>query len=337
MLYNSSQSICRKSLCSHQSLLRAFYARLEGCRELCKSEADSKEKHGVWDPMSEWTLTSPNVHSRVDSNTFTTNNPMPESTFNLCQSRLYHQLGTLDFASVFLVLLSPPFPLFSFWIQKTKYSVYTSTYCTILCVHCGVNCTIINTHRVICHLQRRADTEAELLDEIQPKVVKSFPPCYSQSPLQLCLRFLFLQITQPLTVSVKEKGGIPDRKPFPPFLWFKKSIQIRYLMSENSQDYAQKPQHDCAFMNSATENLEVQDRSSLHLNCFQWIIYLLRGFCCTQRKLAPQLYMLDGNSPNPTLPSSPACISWCTTRVYNYNLGSFSDDEKAFVLVSTSC
>ncbi len=48
-------------------------------------------------------------------------------------------------------------------------------------------------------------------------------------------------------------------------------------VSQQSQDYAQKHQHDCTFMKSAsvyaTENPEVQERSSLHLNCFQWIIY----------------------------------------------------------------
>ncbi len=41
------------------------------------SEAESKEKHGVWDPMQELTITSPYVYSRVDSNTFTIGNPMP--------------------------------------------------------------------------------------------------------------------------------------------------------------------------------------------------------------------------------------------------------------------
>jgi hypothetical protein len=35
--------------------------------------------------------------------------------------------------------------------------------------------------------------EAEFLDEIQTKSLQSFPPCYSQSPLQLALRFIFLQ------------------------------------------------------------------------------------------------------------------------------------------------
>jgi hypothetical protein len=54
-------------------------------------EAESKEKHGVWDPMPELTITSPYVHSRVDYNAFTMDigNPMPESTLTLCQSRLY--------------------------------------------------------------------------------------------------------------------------------------------------------------------------------------------------------------------------------------------------------
>jgi hypothetical protein len=33
------------------------------------SEAESKEKHGVFDPMPELTLTSPYVQSRVDSPT----------------------------------------------------------------------------------------------------------------------------------------------------------------------------------------------------------------------------------------------------------------------------
>jgi hypothetical protein len=46
------------------------------------SEAESKEKLGVWDPMPELTV------ARVDSITFTMGNPMPESTLTLFQSRL---------------------------------------------------------------------------------------------------------------------------------------------------------------------------------------------------------------------------------------------------------
>jgi hypothetical protein len=54
--------------------------------------------------MPEFTITSPYVHVRVDSNTFTMGNPMPESTLSLCQSRLY-QSGTLDLASEVLIFI----------------------------------------------------------------------------------------------------------------------------------------------------------------------------------------------------------------------------------------
>ncbi len=65
----------------------------------CTPEVESKEKHGVWDPMPDLTITSPYVHSRVDSNTFTMGNPMPveKSTSILCQSRLYPPVRDLGF------------------------------------------------------------------------------------------------------------------------------------------------------------------------------------------------------------------------------------------------
>jgi hypothetical protein len=62
-----------------------------------RTEAESKEKHGVWDPIPELTLTSSYVHSRVDSNTFTVGNPMPESTLTLCHSRLYPPVRDFGF------------------------------------------------------------------------------------------------------------------------------------------------------------------------------------------------------------------------------------------------
>ncbi len=45
------------------------------------SEAKSKEKQGLWDPMPELTIYSPYVRSRVDSNAFTIGigNPVLES------------------------------------------------------------------------------------------------------------------------------------------------------------------------------------------------------------------------------------------------------------------
>jgi len=75
--------------------------------------------YGTWDPMPAFTITSPYVHSRVDSNAVTMRqhyarvdlNPMPESTLTLCQSRPY--LPVKDFGyglrfsnrSCFVVLL----------------------------------------------------------------------------------------------------------------------------------------------------------------------------------------------------------------------------------------
>jgi hypothetical protein len=73
------------------------------------------------------------------------------------------------------------------------------------------------------------------LDEIQAEVLKVFLLVIHSHLYSFALRFLFyfFKITQPLTVSVKEKGGKPDRKTMPPSLWFKKSIQN--LKSENSK------------------------------------------------------------------------------------------------------
>jgi hypothetical protein len=45
---------------------------------------------------------------------------------------------------------------------------------------------------------------------------------------------------QPLTVSLKEKGGKLERKPYPPPYGLRNPY--RNLKSENSQDYVQKPQ-----------------------------------------------------------------------------------------------
>ncbi len=92
-------------------------------------------------------------------------NRMPKSTLTLCQSRLYPQLKTLDLASDFRVLLSPPFAwrvtaarskptsylcslllntVDSFWIQKRyilyKYILY-NTVCPLWCKLCNYKYT----------------------------------------------------------------------------------------------------------------------------------------------------------------------------------------------------
>jgi hypothetical protein len=71
----------------HQPLWKRHVQALQSA-----SEAESKEKHGVWDPMPEMTITSPYVRSTVDSNTFTMDNPTPRVDF-------IPQSGTLDLAS----------------------------------------------------------------------------------------------------------------------------------------------------------------------------------------------------------------------------------------------
>ncbi len=54
------------------------YANCHPLNRTTTPEAESKEKHGVWDPMPELTITSSYVDSSVgSSNTFTKANPMP--------------------------------------------------------------------------------------------------------------------------------------------------------------------------------------------------------------------------------------------------------------------
>jgi hypothetical protein len=64
---------------------------------LTSPEAEFEEKHGVWDPIPELIITSSYVHSRVDFNTFTMSNPMPESILTLGQRRLYSPVVDFGF------------------------------------------------------------------------------------------------------------------------------------------------------------------------------------------------------------------------------------------------
>jgi hypothetical protein len=71
--------------------------------------------------------------------------------------------------------------------------------------------------------------EAEFLDKILLVI---------QTTLQLCLAISIFSNSRNPLVSVKKIGGKPDRKP--------------YLLPY--KDYAQKPQCNCTFMNSASEH-----------------------------------------------------------------------------------
>ncbi len=55
------------------------------------TDAESKEKHGVWDPMPKLTITSPKLHPRVDSQHIYDGQDYAGVDLNpICQSRLYH-------------------------------------------------------------------------------------------------------------------------------------------------------------------------------------------------------------------------------------------------------
>jgi hypothetical protein len=99
------------------------------------------------------------------------------------------------------------------------------------------------------------------LEEIQTKVLRVFLLAIQSHLYSFVLKFLcnfyFFKLTQPLTCfhsvllsTVKEKGGKPDRKPHS--LPYDLRNPHRNLKSENTQDFAQKPQRNCTFMNSAS-------------------------------------------------------------------------------------
>jgi hypothetical protein len=64
------------------------------------------------------------------------------------------------------------------------------------------------------YLHWQSSPEAEFLDEIQTKFLRVFL-LIIHSRTGLPWDFYFYKLTQPLTVSVKEKGGKPDRKLYP--------------------------------------------------------------------------------------------------------------------------
>ncbi len=72
------------------------------------------------------------------------------------------------------------------------------------------------------------------------KSLVSFPPCFSVTSTALLWDLYFFKLAQPLKVSVNGQRGKLDRKPYPPCLSFKKSVQkpqvweLSILCPENS-------------------------------------------------------------------------------------------------------
>ncbi len=83
------------------------------------------------------------------------------------------------------------------------------------------------------------------------KVLRVFLLAIHSHLYSFALNFHFSKLTQPLTVSVKEKGGKTERKTIPPFLWFKKSIQKPQIW-ELSRFCPETSIKNGMFMNSAS-------------------------------------------------------------------------------------
>ncbi len=103
---------------------------------------------------------------------------------------------------------------------------------------------------------------------------KSFPPIHSHL-YSFALRFLFLQThgtSYSFYSSVKEKGRKPYRKPYP--LPYGLRNPYRNLKSENSQEYYQKLQRNCTFINAASVEHATAPPHSLCTYIVQCTMYM---------------------------------------------------------------
>jgi hypothetical protein len=97
--------------------------------------------------------------------------------------------------------------------------------------------------------------EAEFLDEIQTEKSYEFSSLlFTVTSTALPREFYFFKLTQRLMLSYsilqrrKDENLIENHTPSPYGL----RNPYKNLKSENSQDYAQKPQRNCTFMNLAS-------------------------------------------------------------------------------------
>ncbi len=92
--------------------------------------------------------------------------------------------------------------------------------------------------------------DAELMDEIQAKALRVFLLAIHSHLYSFALRFIFLQTHATsysfYSLATLHCKGERTIKPYPlPF-------GLRNLKSENSPEYAKKPQRNCASMNSVS-------------------------------------------------------------------------------------
>jgi hypothetical protein len=140
-----------------------------------------------------------------------------------------------------------------------------------------------------------------ILGRYWDKSLKNFPPCSPQSPLQQIL--------------------LPPPPPLFDQKWFKSglklvcNVNIVYgnLKSENSQDYAQEPQLNCKFMNSASLHgeftisiLSVIVLIAYYITVYQILYAWHHCYCLFPR---PMLFLLNADAAYCTL-----LKSWHTPR-----------------------
>ncbi len=106
----------------------------------------------------------------------------------------------------------------------------------------------------------------------------------------MCTEAEFLDVigTKPsefssLLSQLNYTNGPPPPPPFPGAKVINVNIVYRNLKSENSQDYAQKPQRNCMFMNSASvlvsEVLYMERCTISHLHCTDVAMCRLQIYC----------------------------------------------------------
>jgi hypothetical protein len=129
--------------------------------------------------------------------------------------------------------------------------------------------------------RRWVHTEAEFLGEIQTKVLRVFLFSIHSHLYSFVRDFYFFKRTQPLTVFLKEKGG----KPYP--LPYGLRNPYRNLKSEDSQDYAQKPQNDCKFMSSGSGMVTMVNWDASH-----FLFYIIKRHQQERSIILVQAYLV---------------------------------------------
>ncbi len=141
--------------------------------------------------------------------------------------------------------------------------------------------------------------------------------------------FYFFKPTQPLTVSVKEKGVKSDRKPYP--LPYGLRNPYRNIKPGNSKHNAQKPQWNCTFMNSAQVCITTEETLFLseyqHKECEEEFasVWVTPRECCPARVTLEDVllylsYLQEEEFASVWVTPRECCSVWVTQEEVSLNL-----------------